>query len=235
MAAHAARAVMMTEITGSIGHELSQPLGSIRLNADTAEQLIASNRATLEELRDILRDIGREDERATRIVDRVRAMLKKQDIDKRPVDVFAVVRESVAFMAHDAAARRVQVDCRLPAAPCFVLGDQVMLQQVVVNLVLNAFDAMGEADTPADRRVLIEAVPGPATVEISVRDFGPGIPEHLSSRLFEPFVTTKPNGLGLGLSIVSSIVAAHGGTIGSHNAADGGAVFCITLPQTKTA
>jgi len=117
MAAHADRAVMMTAMTGSLGHELSQPLGSIRLNADTAVRLIASNRATPEELQDILRDIGREDERATRIVDRVRAMLKKQDIDKRALDVFAVVRESVAFVAHDAAARRVQIDCRLPAEP----------------------------------------------------------------------------------------------------------------------
>jgi len=234
MAAHADRAVMMTAMTGSLGHELSQPLGSIRLNADTAVRLIASNRATPEELQDILRDIGREDERATRIVDRVRAMLKKQDIDKRALDVFAVVRESVAFVAHDAAARHVQIDCRLPSAPCFVLGDQVMLQQVVVNLVLNAFDAMAETGTAADRRVLVEAICGPATVEITVRDFGPGVPVHLSGRLFEPFVTTKPKGLGLGLAIVSSIVAAHGGTIASHNAADRGAVFCITLPQTKT-
>jgi len=235
MAAHADRAVMMTAMTGSIGHELSQPLGSIRLNADAADQLIASNRATPEELRDILRDIGREDERATRIVDRVRAMLKKQDIDKRPLDVFAVVRESVAFLAHDAAARQVQIECRLPSPSCFVIGDQVLLQQVVVNLVLNAFDAMAEGDAAADRRVVIEAVPGSAIVEISVRDSGPGVPVHLSGRLFEPFVTTKPNGLGLGLSIASSIVAAHGGTIGCHNATEGGAVFCITLPQTKTA
>ena len=195
MAAHADRAVMMTAMTGSIGHELSQPLGSIRLNADAADQLIASNRATPEELRDILRDIGREDERATRIVDRVRAMLKKQDIYKRPLDVFAVVRESVAFVAHDAVARRVQIDCRLPSAPCFVLGDQVMLQQVVVNLVLNAFDAMAEADTPAGRRVLIEAVRGPAIVEISVRDSGPGVPVHLSGRLFEPFVSNICDGI----------------------------------------
>ena len=145
----------------------------------TADQLIASNRATPEELRDILRDIGREDERATRIVDRVRAMLKKQDIDKRPLDVFAVVRESVAFLAHDAAARQVQIECRLPSPCCFVIGDQVLLQQVVVNLVLNAFDAMGE-DAAADRRVVIEAVPGSAIVEISVRDSGPGVPVHLA-------------------------------------------------------
>jgi C4-dicarboxylate-specific signal transduction histidine kinase len=234
MAAHADRAVMMTALTGAIGHELSQPLGSIRLNADTADRLIASNRATPEELQEILRDIGREDERATRIVDRVRAMLKKQDLDKRPLDVLSVVRESVDFVAHDAAARGVRIDCRLPPAPCSVVGDQVMLQQVVVNLVLNACDAM--AETPADRRiVVVEALCGRASVDITVRDSGPGIPADLRGKLFEPFVTTKPDGLGLGLSIVSSIVAAHGGTIEAQNSDDGGAIFRITLARRKTA
>ena len=154
MAAHADRAVTMTALSGSIGHELGQPLGSIRLNADAADRLIASNRATPEELRDILRDIGREDDRATQIIGRLRAMMKNtQDIDKRPLDVFAVVRESLAIVAHDASARRVQIDCRLPSAPCLVLGDQVLLQQVMINLVLNAFDAMADAgrvSRPAD-------------------------------------------------------------------------------------
>jgi signal transduction histidine kinase len=236
MAAHAGRAATMSALTGSIGHELSQPLGSIRLNAEAADQLIASNRATPEELRDILRDIGREDERATRIIERLRAMVKKQqDIDKRPLDVCAVVRESLAILAHDASARHVQIDCRLPSTPCLILGDQVLLQQVMINLMLNAFDAMANADGSAERRILIEAALRAAVVDISIRDTGPGVPVELNGRLFEPFVTTKPNGLGLGLSIVSSIVAAHGGTIGSHNAAEGGAVFCVTLPQQKTA
>ncbi len=236
IAAHAGRAGMMTALSGSIGHELSQPLGSIRLNADAADRLIASNRGTPEELRDILRDIGREDDRATQIIGRLRAMMKKtSDIDKRPLDVFGVVRESLAIVAHDASARRVQIDCRLPSDPCLVLGDQVLLQQVVINLVLNACDAMADLDASAERRILIEAAVGTAVVEISVRDSGPGVAVQLNGRLFEPFVTTKPNGLGLGLSIVSSIVAAHGGTVGSHNAAEGGAIFWLTLPQTKTA
>jgi signal transduction histidine kinase len=236
MAAHADRAVTMSVLSSSIGHELGQPLGAIRLNAEAADQLIASNRATPEELRDILRDIGREDERATRIIERLRAMVKnKQDIDKRPLDIFAVVRESLAIVAQDASARKVQIDSRLPSAPCLILGDQVLLQQVMINLMLNAFDAMANLDAAADRRILIEAALRAAVVEISVRDSGPGLPVQLNGRLFEPFVTTKPSGLGLGLSIVRSIVAAHGGTIATHNAADGGAVFCITLPQTKTA
>jgi C4-dicarboxylate-specific signal transduction histidine kinase len=101
--------------------------------------------------------------------------------------------------------------------------------------MLNAFDAMANADASADRRILIEAALRTAVVDISVRDSGPGVPAQLNGRLFEPFVTTKANGLGLGLSIVSSIVAAHGGRISAHNAAEGGAVFCVTLPQAKTA
>ena len=102
-------------------------------------------------------------------------------------------------------------------------------------IVPNDVDAMANADASADRRILIEASLAATVVEISVRDSGPGVPVQLNGRLFEPFVTTKPNGLGLGLSIVSSILASHGGTISAHNAATGGAVFCITLPHTKTA
>lgn len=234
IAAHADRAMTMTALTGSIGHELGQPLGAIRLNARAAEQLIASNRATPEELLDILRDIGRADDRATQIIERLRTMMKKRDIDKRPIDVFAVVRESLALLAHDASARHVRIDCRLPAAPGVVQGDQVLLQQVMINLVLNAFDAMANAGASADRRIVVEAGLRAAVVEISVRDSGPGIAPQLNGKLFEPFVTTKAHGLGLGLSIVSSIVAAHGGTISAHNAPEGGAVFCVTLPQTHS-
>ena len=115
-----------------------------------------------------------------------------------------------------------------------VHGDPVLLQQVIVNLLLNAFDAM--ADTPAPkRRIVIASSERGGSVEITVRDYGPGVSQELDGRLFEPFVTTKATGLGLGLSIVSSIVAAHGGTIGADNLAEGGAAFRVTLPQRKVA
>ena len=222
----------MTALTASISHELSQPLGAILINASAAEKLIADNQATPEELRAILQDIVRADDRAIQIIERLRAMLKKREIEKRPADVFAVVRESLAFVTHVAGLQQVQIDCRLPMAPYLVHGDPVLLQQVFVNLLLNAFDAMAETPAPK-RRMVIESLARAGTVEIAVRDSGPGVSKELSGRLFEPFFTTKASGLGLGLSIVSSIVAAHGGGIAVENAMEGGAVFRVTLPQTN--
>jgi signal transduction histidine kinase len=234
VAAHAHRLAEMTTLTASIGHELSQPLGSIRMNTDTADRLISSNRATPEGLQEILREIGREDARAMEIIERLRAMSKKQEIGKRPVDMCAVVRSSLALVAHDAVARQVHTASHLPSSPYLVLGDPVLLQQVIVNLVLNAFDAM--ADTPTgQRRVVVQATTSSGSVDILVRDSGPGVPAQLAGRLFEPFVTTKTTGLGLGLSIVRSIVVAHGGRIHAHNASEGGAVFCVNLPLATTA
>ncbi len=230
MAAHVDRRVAVATLTGSIAHELSQPLGSILHNADAAEVLLASNRATVDDLRDIIRDIRRDDTRAAQIVQRHRVMLKKHDVAERPIDICDVVRESVALLADEAQSRRVAVDVQLPPAPCVVSGDEVLLQQVVVNLMMNAMDAM--ADTPASRRrVVVGNAIVPEGVLVSVRDSGPGLGSASQASLFEPFVTTKPNGLGIGLSIVRSIVQAHGGTIAAANVPDGGAIFRFTLPQ----
>ena len=230
MAAHAQRLSEMSVLTASIGHELSQPLGSIRMNADTADRLISSNRATLEDLGEIVRDIGREDARAMAIIERLRAMSKKQDIVKRPTDVCAVMRKSLESVAHEAVTRQVHTASNLPPSLPLVLGDPVLLQQVIVNLVRNAFEAMTE-EPAGQRRVVVEAAANAGSVDIVVRDSGPGFPVQLDGRLFEPFVSTKTTGLGLGLSIVRSIVLAHGGRISAQNASEGGAVFCVTLPQ----
>lgn len=230
LAAHAHRLAEMTSLTASIGHELSQPLGSIQMNTEAADRLIATNQATPERLQEILRDIKYEDARAMEIIEHLRAMSRKQEIAKRPIDVREVVRKSLALLAHNAAARQVQISSHLPSSPCVVLGDAILLQQVVVNLVLNAFDAM--VDTPDERRhVVVEVGTTSDGIAILVRDAGPGLPAGLDGRLFEPFVTTKATGLGLGLSIVRSIVAAHHGGIEAQNGAEGGAVFRVTLPD----
>ena len=129
---------------------------------------------------------------------------------------------------HDIRTRQVEVSVELPANSCFINGDAVLLQQVLVNLMVNAMDAM--AETPPGRRyVTIRGEVRRADVEVSVRDTGPGLPADITSRLFTPFVTTKPHGLGIGLAIVRTIVEAHGGSISARNNPDGGATFTLTL------
>jgi C4-dicarboxylate-specific signal transduction histidine kinase len=230
LAADANRRVTMSTMTGSIAHELSQPLSSILHNAQAGEMLVESNRATPESLREILTDIRTENARATQIIERHRAMLKTRALEKHPVDIHTVVRESLALVAHDLRARQVRADFHLPAAPCVVQGDQVLLQQVLVNLLMNAMDAL--ADTPVDRRrITVRSDVGPEAVAVSVKDTGKGLPAQGGGQLFEPFVTTKVNGLGIGLTIARTIVEAHYGRMTAHNNPEGGATFLFTLPS----
>jgi signal transduction histidine kinase len=231
LAADASRRVTMSTMTGSIAHELSQPLSSILHNAQAAEMLVDANRATPDSMREILADIRTENVRATEIVERHRTMLRTRALDRRPIDIHSVVRESLALVAHDMRTKHVRVDVNLPDAPCLVKGDQVLLQQVLVNLLVNAMDAM--AETPVDRRRLtIHSKAADGNVEMSVTDAGTGLPAQDDRQLFEPFVTTKANGLGIGLTIARTIVEAHSGRLTARNNPDGGATFCVTLPGT---
>ena len=233
LAADANRRVTMTTLTGSIAHELGQPLNGIMHNAEAGEMLIASQRATPETLREILVDIRKADLRATQIIERHRTMLRRRQLDAKPVDIHAVVRESVAIIAHDTKSKRIQVDVELPPDPCFVDGDPVLLQQVVVNLVINAIDAMAETP-PERRRITVHSEVTSANVEVSVRDAGTGLPQGFDGTLFEPFVTTKTNGMGIGLTIARAIIEAHRGRIAALNNPDGGATFTVMLPYTET-
>jgi signal transduction histidine kinase len=230
IAADANRRVTMSALTGSIAHELSQPLSSILFNAQAGESLLASDRATPETLREILADIRSDDVRATQIIERHRAMLRTHQLDTRPIDIHAVVRESVALVDHERSARQIHVDVDLPSDPCVVVGDQVLLQQVLVNLLINAMEAMtGTSREP--RQVTVRNVVGQDRVEVSVTDAGTGLPEKAEGRLFSPFVTTKPHGIGIGLTIARSIVEAHRGKLEAHNNPEGGATFSVILPR----
>jgi signal transduction histidine kinase len=229
LAADANRRLTMTALTGSIAHELSQPLNSILHNAQAGEMLVTSNRATPESLTEILSEIRTADVQATQIVERHRTMLKNRELNQTPLDIRVVVSESLALVAHDTRARRVEVDVAEPAGPCVVNGDQVLLQQVFVNLMMNAMDAMGE--TPPDRRrISVQSTVGPDSVEVSVRDAGTGLPAKIDGHVFEPFVTTKTHGIGIGLTLVRTIVEAHRGSINARNNPEGGATFSVTLP-----
>jgi C4-dicarboxylate-specific signal transduction histidine kinase len=178
-------------------------------------------------------DIQAQGVRATQIIERHRTMLKSRQLDKKPIDLRTVIDETLALVAHDMTARQVSVAVKQSSSPCVIDGDQVLLQQVLMNLVLNAMDAM--ADTPPARRhVTIGSDVRATQVDVSVRDTGPGLPEEVIGTLFTPFVTTKANGLGIGLTIVWSIVDAHGGTIVARNNPEGGATFTVTLRRSES-
>jgi signal transduction histidine kinase len=234
LAADASRRETMSALTSSIGHELGQPLSSIMYNAHALQMMVTSNRATSDSIGEILADIQTEGARATQIIDRHRTMLKShRQLDKKPIDLHAVIDETLALLTHDMEARHVRTTVHLSSSPCITSGDQVLLQQVLVNLVMNAMDAM--AGTPLARRHLRIGSEVRATdVDVSVRDTGSGLPADILETLFTPFVTTKAHGLGIGLTIVRSIVDAHGGTIVAGNNPEGGATFTMTLRRRSS-
>ena len=233
LAADASRRETMSALTSSIGHELGQPLGSIMHNSLALQMMVTANRATSDTIDEILSDIQAQGVRATQIIDRHRTMLKSRQLDRKPIDLHAVIDETLALVAHDLSARHVEATVDRPSNRCVIDGDQVLLQQVFVNLVMNAVDAMAETP-PVRRHVTISCDVRDTDVDVSVRDTGPGLPAHILGTLFTPFVTTKANGLGIGLAIVRSIVAAHGGTIVARNNPEGGATFTVTLRRSAS-
>jgi signal transduction histidine kinase len=236
LAADASRRMTMSALTGSIAHELSQPLNSILHNVKAGEMMMGSaNGAPPDVLKEILADIRTADVRATEIIERHRTMLRNRQIDTKPIDIHDVVRESVSLVASDTKERQIYVDVDLPTLPCIVTGDHVLLQQVLVNLMMNAMDAM--ADTPATRRrvTVRNVIVPPGSVKISVTDRGTGLQAASGGKLFDPFVTTKANGVGIGLTIARNIIEAHGGRIDAHNNPSGGATFVVTLPCDDSA
>jgi signal transduction histidine kinase len=161
-------------------------------------------------------------------------MLRGRQLDKKPTDLRAVIGESISLLAHDMKTRKIEATLDLSSTPCVIDGDQVLLQQVLVNLVRNAMDALAE-EPPARRQIAIRSTVKTSEVEVSVSDTGTGLPAGIIDTLFAPFVTTKANGLGIGLTIARSIVDAHGGTIAADGNPDGGATFTVTLPRSQLA
>jgi len=228
LAADVSRRETMSALTSSIEHELVQPLSAMMHNTEALRMLVRSNRATTEVVDEILSDIHADGVQAAEIIERHRLMLRRHQLEKKPLDLCAIVNETVGLVAYDMRARQVEVTVRRPADSCVISGDPVLLQQVFVNLLMNAADAM--TATPQGRRdITINTEVRGNEVEVSVRDTGPGLPKDLAGKLFTPFVTTKPSGLGIGLVIVRTIVDAHGGSIDAHNHPEGGAVFIVTL------
>ena len=233
LAADASRRQTMSALTSSIAHEVGQPLSSMIHDAQALQMMVTANRATADTIGEILSDIQAQGAHATQIIDRHRTMLRSRQLQKKSIDLHAVIDESLALVAHDMNARQIEASLNLSPSPCVVSGDQVLLEQVLVNLVMNAMDAMAETP-PARRHITIRSEVGAADVEVSVSDTGTGLPPDTIGTLFTPFVTTKSHGLGIGLTIARTIVHAHGGTIGARNNLNGGATFTVTLPRSET-
>jgi len=232
--AHATRLTAMGELTASIAHEVNQPLGAILANVDAAEMLLESDNMRTDDLRRILADVRRDDLRASEVIRRLRALLAKHQVAHERIDVNAAIEEVLALLAAEARRRGVDLATELDAQLPGVTGDRIQLQQVILNLIVNAMEAMGSA-TGARRRVLVRTRRADeGAVEVSVIDNGPGIAPGMLDRLFDSFFTTKAKGMGLGLSIARTIVEAHGGRIWAESDGHGGAVLRFTLPGPGT-
>jgi C4-dicarboxylate-specific signal transduction histidine kinase len=227
--AHVSRVATMSELTASLSHELSQPLAAIRTNARAAELFLARATPDLDEARSALREISADIERASEVIRHLRSQLKRGEIKRERLDVNSLVAATVEVLRSEAIAHQIAVTTRPMLGLPAVLGDPVQIQQVLLNLGLNAFEAMA-AIPPDHRRLAIATSARDGLVEIEVRDSGPGIAPSLLETLFQPFVSTKNDGLGIGLAISRRIVEAHGGRIARANLPDGGASFTVGLP-----
>jgi signal transduction histidine kinase/ligand-binding sensor domain-containing protein len=231
--AHSSRVSTMGQLASALAHEISQPLGAILRNAEAGELLIQQDPPDLAELRAILNDIRLDDKRAGGVIDRMRALLKRQKVEETQLSVRDLAQDIATLTRSDALRREVQLTLDLSPSLPPIRGDRVQLQQVLLNLVLNSMDAMG-GQPPATRRLIVRARRTDAQmIEVRVQDSGPGIPAPSLPRLFEPFYTTKSMGLGLGLSISRTIIEAHGGRLEAENRPEGGACFWFTVPISE--
>lgn len=231
---HATRLASMGEITASIAHEIKQPLSAILAHADTAELLLDADAPPVAELQRIVARIRSDDLRASDVITRLRDLLGKHAMERKDVDVNGAIADTLRIVEAEARRRDVSIAMELELDLPPVPGDRAQLQQVVLNLLLNAMDAVAPL-TAGARRIVVRTATRAGGVEIEVSDNGPGIDPHVASRLFTSFVTTKAHGLGLGLSIARTIVEAHGGRISVDSPPGAGATFRVALPLESAA
>jgi signal transduction histidine kinase len=231
--ARVARVATVNALTASIAHQVNQPLTGIISNAQAAARLLVGDNPDVSEARASLHDIVEDGRRAKDVVLQMRGLLRPDDGAIDEMDLNAVVADVGRLVAGDATLRGVALEFKLEKAPAVVRGDRVQLQQVILNLMVNAVDAV--ADLPSqNRRVLVQSQQNTREVEVTIDDRGPGF-RGAEWQAFEPFYTTKPNGLGLGLSIAKSIVEAHAGCVRISDHGNGGARVWFRLPLAQHA
>ena len=228
--AHMNRRATAGEMSVSLAHELNQPLAAILINTETAQQLMRNPAPDLDEIRDILEHIRRDDQRAADVISRLRAFLQRDPTERRELDLNAMVSEVFRFLSVQALTHDVELVTEPSPTDIRIKGDKVQLQQAILNLVVNGIDAVAHLPDKRRRVVGRTGLADGNLALVSVADAGDGILADKVAEIFQPFFTTKAQGMGVGLSIAHTIVEAHGGRIWAENAPSGGAVFHVTLP-----
>lgn len=233
--ARVGRVALMGELAASLAHEVNNPLGAMVANASAGQRFLAQGKMASDEFRELLADIVADGHRAREVIQGIRNMVRKSDASHTLVGIQEIIQDLLRIVRADAIARNVSLVAEVDENAGTVLADRVQLLQVLLNLTMNAFEALAVIRADA-RRVVIRAEPVQGgKICVSVRDTGPGFPDGLVERLFEAFFSTKVEGTGMGLAIARSIIEAHGGTLSGENCAKGGALFTICLPEAKEA
>ena len=226
---HVTRVGKLAEFVSSLAHEISQPLTAILSYAQAAQRMLAEREP---EVGKILSYIVNDDQRATEVIKRLRSLLKKGVPEIKPLDINTIINDTVVLITTDAAVRNIFLKLELESDLPLIHGDRIQLQQVVLNLISNSFDAL--EGSQGEREILISTKRlDTDTITVEVKDSGCGIPAQNMPKLFTHFFTSKPDGLGMGLSISRSIIEAHGGRLDAKNNPDRGATFYFTIPVDK--
>lgn len=214
---------------GAIAHEVNQPLTALVTNAGAALRWLAGTRPRLDKTRQALLQIVADGNRASNVIARIRALLGRTEVERNPLRLNAVIQEVIATTRHELRRHGITLRTRLEKHLPPVLGDRTQIQQVILNLIMNAIEAMGSVDT-RPRLLLIETLADIAGVSVCVDDSGLGLDEQVLKHMFEPFYTTKIHGMGIGLAISRSIIEAHGGRLWAERKPEQGAMFKFRLP-----
>lgn len=231
--AYVSRISTMGQLTSALTHELNQPLGAILRNTEAAEIFLQNAEPNLKEIRAILADIRKDDQRAGAVIDRMSSLLKRRELVSERVDLQELAEDTLAVARSDAGTRGVKLALEMPAHLPGALGDRVHLQQVLLNLILNAMDAM--LTKPQEQRQIVVKIrkADNQKLQVEVSDHGEGIAPEIATQIFDPLFTTKRHGMGMGLAISRTIIEAHGGDIWAEGNPSGGSTFFFTVPQWK--
>jgi len=225
---------LLGQLSASIAHQLNQPLASILSNAEAAQKMLQRVPVDLAELRDICADIVAEDQRAAEVIRRLGALFRRSPPALAPLDINELVRDTVELTRTNLLMQQVVLATALAPDLPPLEGDRVQLQQMLLNLVVNAADAMSALPETARSMTIATSLEAGA-IRLCVADRGTGVPADAMGKLFEPFWSTKAEGMGIGLAVCRSIVTAHHGTLDVANVPDGGACFCVLLPVLMAA